>query len=260
MFITEQSILLKGARSMLLLKKHLGSQQSTRKREEESAPQTKGRTITWAWHYDYVVGLLSLGREQAMRRKTVDLARLQPGEAVLDVGCGTGALTRLARERVGESGKVYGIDAAPQMITVARRKAAKRNLAIDFQVGLIEQLTFPDDSFDVVLSSLMMHHLPEELKRQGLTEIARVLKPGGRLLILDFQPRQTQGTHNRHMQQQGSHAFLAQLLHAGKEMGGIQKLPLIMKEVGFSQVETGGTKFRSLGFVLGRISAGQAER
>ncbi len=195
-----------------------------------------------------------------MRCMTLDLAQLQAGELVLDVGCGTGALTRLARERVGESGKVYGIDAAPQMITVARRKAARRDLAIDFQVGLIEQLAFPDDSFDVVLSSLMMHHLPEELKRQGLAEIARVLKPGGRLLILDFQPRQTLGTQSwikRHVRQQGSHAFLAQLLHAGKEMGGMQDLPPVMKEVGFSQIETGGTKFRSLGFVLGRISAGE---
>ena len=191
-----------------------------------------------------------------MRRMTLNLAQLQAGESVLDVGCGTGALTRLARERVGKSGMVYGIDAALQMITVARRKAARRNLAIDFQVGLIEQLAFPDDSFDVVLSSLMMHHLPEELKRQGLAEIARVLKPGGRLLILDIQPRQTQVSHNRHVQQQGSHVFLAQILHAGKEMGGIQNLPPIMKEVGFSQIEIGGTRFRSLGFVLGRISAG----
>jgi ubiquinone/menaquinone biosynthesis C-methylase UbiE len=107
---------------------------------------------------------------------------------------------------------------------------------------------------------LMMHHLPEELKRQGLAEIARVLKPGGRLLILDFQPRQTRGTHKRHEQQHSNHAFLAQFLHAGKEMGGLQNLPPMMKETGFSQVETGGTKFRSLGFVLGRISIGQAEQ
>lgn len=187
----------------------------------------------------------------------MDLAQLHAGESVLDVGCGTGALTRLARERVDESGKVYGIDAAPQMITVARRKAAKRNLDIDIRIGLIEKLAFPDDSFDVVLSSLMMHHLPEELKLQGLAEIARVLKPGGRLLILDFQPQQTlirQGWIKKHLQEQGS-PFLAQLLHAGKEMEGIQNLPPVMEEVGFSQIETGGTKFRSLGYILGRISA-----
>ncbi len=245
---------------MLLLRKHLGTQHSNKQMRDESTPQTKGRTITWAWLYDYIVGFLLFGREKAMRRMTLDLAQLRAGESVLDVGCGTGALTRLASERVGESGKVFGIDAAPQMITVARRKAAERNLAIDFRVGLIEQLAFPDNTFDVVLSSLMMHHLPEELKRQGLAEIARVLKPGGRLLILDFQPRQAQGTHKRHTQQQGSHAFLAQLLHAGKEMGGIQNLPPVMKEVGFSQIETGGTKFRSLGFVLGRISEGRAEQ
>ncbi len=243
---------------MLLLKKHLGMQQSNRERGDESAPQTKGRTITWAWLYDYVVGFLSLGREQAMRRMTVDLVQLQPGESVLDVGCGTGALTRLAKARVGETGRVYGVDAAPQMIAVARRKAAGRDLAIDFQIGLIEQLAFPDDSFDVILSSLMMHHLPEELKRQGLAEIARVLKPGGRLLVLDFQRRQSQRDPSwikRHMLQRGSHAFLAQLLHAGLERG-IEDLSPVMKEVGFTQIEIGETGFRTLGFALGRISAG----
>jgi ubiquinone/menaquinone biosynthesis C-methylase UbiE len=261
MFITEQYIFLKGERSMLLLKKHLGTQRSSRERGDESFPQTKGRTITWAWLYDYVVGFLSLGREQAMRRMTVDLAELQPGENVLDVGCGTGTLTRLARERVGESGKVYGIDAAPQMITVARQKAARHNLDIDFQVGMIEQLAFPDDSFDVVLSSLMMHHLPEELKRQGLAEIVRVLKPGGRLLVLDLMSGQAHETHSqsmikRHAQQLGSHAFLVRLLHAGNHERGIEDLPSVMKEVGFSQIESGETGFRTLGFVLGRISAG----
>ncbi len=246
---------------MLLLKKHLGTQRSSRKHVDEPAPQTKGRTITWAWLYDYVVGFLSLGREQALRRMTVDLARLQTGESVLDVGCGTGALTRLARERVGESGKVYGIDAAPQMIAVARRKAVRHKLDIDFQVGLIEQLAFPDASFDVVLSSLMMHHLPEELKRQGLAEIVRVLKPGGRLLILDFMRGQTKGTRSqsmikRHAQQLGRHAFFAHLLHAGNHERGLEDLPPVMKEVGFSQIEIGETGFLTLGFVLGRISAG----
>jgi ubiquinone/menaquinone biosynthesis C-methylase UbiE len=258
MFITEQSILLKGERSMFMLKKYLGTHRSEKEQGEESAPQTKGRIITWAWLYDYVVSFLLLGREQALRRMTVDLARLQPGESVLDVGCGTGALTMLAKTRVGETGRVYGIDAAPQMIAVARRKAARREIAIDFQVGLIEQLAFPDDSFDVVLSSLMMHHLPGELKRQGLAEIARVLKPGGRLLILDMRSRQSESNQSRikrHVQQRGSHAFLAQLLHAGKGLEGIQDLPRLMTAAGFAQIEAGETRYRSLGFVLGKTGA-----
>ena len=59
-------------------------------------------------------------------------------------------------------------------------------MPIEFQIGVIERLPFPDQTFDVVLSTLMMHHLPDPLKRQGLSEIARVLKPGGRLVIADF--------------------------------------------------------------------------
>ncbi|GAC1342624.1 MAG: hypothetical protein NVSMB27_01700 [Ktedonobacteraceae bacterium] len=244
---------------MVLGKKHLGSRRGTREGGEEPAPQTRGRTITWAWLYDRVVGFLMLGREQAMRRMTVDLAQLQPGESVLDVGCGTGAVTMAAKGRVGETGRVYGIDAAPQMIAVARHKAAQHNIEIDFQVGLIERLAFPDDSFDVVLSSLMMHHLPDELKRQGLAEIARVLKPTGRLLVLDVKGRQTERNQHwakRHGQHRDSHDLFALLLHIGKQERGIQDLPPMMKEAGFSQIETGGTEFRMLGFALGRITEG----
>ncbi len=62
------------------------------------------------------------------------------------------------------------------------------------------------------------------------------------------------------MQQRDSHAFLAQLLHAGKELGGMQDLPPVMAEVGFSQIEAGETRFRALGFALGRISAERAEQ
>jgi len=106
------------------------------------------------------MGVVTFGREEAFRQRIADLTRLQPGESVLDVGCGTGTLAMVAWQRVGETGHVSGIDPSPQMITRANRKAVRRDLAIDFQVGVIDQLSFPDLSFDVVLSTSMMHRLP----------------------------------------------------------------------------------------------------
>ncbi len=152
----------------------------------EATPQTTGNVIHWANRYDFVVQIMSLGWAGRLRRLTIDRAQIKPGDHILDVGCGTGDLTLLAQERTGSTGQASGIDASPEMIEVARGKAKRRRSAVDFRVGLIEQLPFPAASFDVVLSSLMMHHLPADLKSQALAEIRRVLKPNGRLLIIDF--------------------------------------------------------------------------
>src|SRR5579884_2866090 len=129
--------------------------------------------------------LLSGGKWQAFEQTIIEQARLQPGERVLDVGCGTGRLALAAYARVGATGRVTGIDPRPKQINRARAKARRAGLPLDFQVGVIKQLAFPDRSFDVVLSTFVMHMLPEDLKRQGLMEIARVLRSGGRLLIVD---------------------------------------------------------------------------
>src|SRR6185295_3643668 len=151
----------------------------------EQPAQTEGRLIRWAPYYDLAVNITTLVQARHLRRMTVDQALIKPGDNVLDVGCGTGEVTLLAKTRA-KDGKVYGIDPAPQMIAVARNKAALKGLEIDFRVSVIESLPFGDASIDVVTSSLMMHHLPDELKARGLAEIYRVLKPGGRLLIADF--------------------------------------------------------------------------
>lgn len=197
---------------------------------EAMAYETRGFVWNWARCYDLLVGFVTLGREQAFRRRIANLAQLQPGEAVLDVGCGTGSLALEARQRVGERGCVSGIDPSQQMISLARRKAARRSLSLDFQVGVIEQLAFPDQAFDVVLSTFMMHHLPDDLKRQGLVEIARVLKPGGRLLVLDFRGP------------------------AGPWHSRIRDQPRFLEEVGFSPIETGELRFPGLGFVRAQKS------
>jgi len=120
------------------------------------------------------------------RKKQIALAGLREGESVLEVGCGTAPLSMLARGLVGPSARVAGIDLAPRMAAQARRKAAAAGLSIDFHVASVDALPFRRDTFHVVLSSLMLHHLPVAVKKGGLSEIHRVLKPGGRLFICDF--------------------------------------------------------------------------
>ena len=160
---------------------------ATEHTHNQPAPSTQGRTIPWASFYDAIVWLMSFGKDNAIRKASIVPAQINPGDKVLDVGCGTGDLTIEAKKLAGPTGEVYGTDASPNMIYQAQQKAKRTDVDVTFQVGLIENIDFPENQLDVVLSSLMMHHLPDDLKRAGLAEIYRVLKPGGRLLIVDMQ-------------------------------------------------------------------------
>lgn len=158
--------------------------------------QTSGKLLDRGWRYDAEVWLFDTfamrGQIRQLRRKVVDLAGIGAGRRLVDVGCGTGTLAILAA-RLGASGaQVSGIDPAPRQIARAQAKARRAGLDIDFRQGVIEDLPFDEASVDAVTSTLMMHHLPDDLQAKGLAEIARVLKPGGRVVIADF----TRSNHN----------------------------------------------------------------
>jgi ubiquinone/menaquinone biosynthesis C-methylase UbiE len=149
---------------------------------------TKGLVLRAAqarW-YDALAAVLTLGRDRALRDRLAELARLAAGESVLDVGCGTGTLALAAKRRVGDTGAVSGVDASPDMIALATRKATRAGAAVTFRLGTAERLPFPDASFDVVMATLMLHHLPASLRRDFAREALRVLEPGGRILVVDF--------------------------------------------------------------------------
>ena len=203
--------------------------------------QTEGRLIRWAGFYDGLTNIVTLGHVNMLRTLTVDHALLKPGEKVLDVGCGTGGVTIPAKRRVGKDGIAAGIDPAPEMIAVAKKKALRARLEIDFRLGVIESLPYEEATFDAVTSSLMMHHLPEHLQVKGLAEINRVLKPSGRLLIADM-TKSSSSMHERVF------AFLT--MHRGYgDQFGIENLPALLKAAGFEEIKLMDEPFLTIGFL-----------
>jgi ubiquinone/menaquinone biosynthesis C-methylase UbiE len=135
--------------------------------------------------YDSSMKKMTFGRERALREMTVNLAKVKPGDSVLEVGCGTGTLTLAAKRQAGTTGKVYGIDVIPEMVEKSRQKAAQAGLDVTFKLGSMYDIPFPANQFDAVMCSFMIFHTSEQVRSKGIPEIFRVLKPNGRLLVLD---------------------------------------------------------------------------
>jgi ubiquinone/menaquinone biosynthesis C-methylase UbiE len=139
--------------------------------------------------YDLLSTLFFLGRRRRVFTRLAALSGARPGDRVLDVGCGTGYFTRLLAVAVAPGGTALGIDPSPEVIARARRLTRLANST--FAAGIAEALDTEDQSYDVVVSSLMLHHLPGTVRPQAIREMYRVLRPGGRVLVADFRPPTT---------------------------------------------------------------------
>ncbi len=188
--------------------------------------------------YDFTVWFATGGRENKFREMLLSLARVRKGDVILDVGCGTGTLAIAAKQQVGTTGMVFGIDASREMLARADQKARKACQVISFQSAVAEALPFPDGHFDLVCSVAMLHHLPQESRIQCASEIRRVLKPDGRLLAVDFEGF--------------SHGKRTVLSHLRRPHGEVMAndIAALLRDVGLRVQESGAVGLRGMWYIL----------
>lgn len=133
--------------------------------------------------YDFITKII--GGDKA-RRLLMNQAHLRPRDRVLDIGCGTGTLAVQLKQSNPDI-QICGLDPDPKALARAVHKAQKQHVTVAFEQGFADSLPYPALSFDTVLSSFMFHHLETDVKQKMLVEVRRVLKPGGRFRLLDFE-------------------------------------------------------------------------
>lgn len=142
--------------------------------------------------YDLTNSVLSLGIHHLWRKRTVKVSGAKPGSSVLDCATGTGDLALEFKRTVGPTGKVLGTDFNADMLSHAPAKATSKGLAVDFEVADAMHLPYADATFDVASISFGIRNVDDP--KTALAEMARVVKPGGRIVILEFgQPRGIMG-------------------------------------------------------------------
>lgn len=158
-----------------------------------TAQKTAGVTLDHAATvYDWLSPMMTLGSEHRSNLRAIEkleLAELVENAEehqlrIIDLGCGTGTLTRMIADKLPATAEVIGIDAAEKMIEVADRKKGSRNNLL-FKAALAEELPFEDESFDRAVSTFFFHHIHKDLKAKVLQEMWRILRLGGLGIIVD---------------------------------------------------------------------------
>jgi ubiquinone/menaquinone biosynthesis C-methylase UbiE len=185
-------------------------------------------------------------RESRFREHLLGQLGLQPGMRVLDLGCGTGTLTVMIRQRHPEV-FTAGLDGDPEVLEIARRKAARAGVTISWQLAFATDLPFASGSLDRVVSSLMVHHLALPAKQRAFAEVHRVLRPGGAFHILDL-------GRPFNLYTRLAAIIIRHLEETADQLGG--RLPRLLHESGFDEVRQDG-RFST---VVGPLISLRAER
>ncbi len=191
--------------------------------------------LKYHWLTRFYDPLMEWGmREKKMKMKLIHQASLQPGERVMDLACGTGTLALLLQQ--SQPGvQVIGVDADPEILAIAKEKVKERPVdSILFEEGFSDQLSFSSNLFHHVFTSLFIHHLTLEKKKETFEEVRRVLKSGDQFHLLDFEKPQNGWMRAVFLPVQ----FLDGFETTSPHVKGI--IRVLLKETGFAAIEETG--------------------
>ena len=183
----------------------------------------------WLKFYDPLTKLLGA---RAALGALIEQADLRSGQRVLEIGCGTGNLTVLLKQQQPQA-DVVALDPDPNALERARRKAERADVDIHWVQGFADAIPYPDASFDRVMSSFMLHHLPHDVKRAALLDVLRVLKAGGSFHVVDFAAPD-----------EAHRGVLARLLHGAGHLhdNAPGRIIAMLDDAGFVAAATVGTR------------------
>lgn len=226
-----------GVAALILLRGGLGHSALFGGARHRAGDHSKGILLHDAARYDMLARVLTFGREGRFRELMLRPMKLKLGEDMLDVACGTGTLAIAAAKIIGPDGSVIGVDASQEMVDRAQGNARDAGLAVTFFQATAQGLPFEACRFDVVSGTLMLNHLSKPARAAFAREALRVLRPGGRLVLVDFgKPAQRSKLPRIHR-------------HGHVDMSAVAQ---VLQEHGFDVIETGEVGTKNLKFVIAR--------